>query len=170
MTSTVVTKKYEFINETRLFANRTLYRIKALRNFSDVKAGQLGGFIENENNLSHDGNCWVYDNALVLNPAHVSQDAKVFNNSVIAGFVYGKACVFGKAIIFDHAHVYGNARIYDHARVINHLHVCEYANLHGMVMILEKTSDDIETRAYVEQLSHNELRIFWLRNKALLNI
>ncbi|VEJ45253.1 hypothetical protein [Bartonella vinsonii] len=162
-------KKFALTNEIRLFANRTLYRIKALRNFSDVKAGQLGGFIENEKNLSHDGNCWVYGDALVLNPGHVSEDARVYNNSVIAGSVYGKACVFGKAIIFDHAHVYGNARIYDHARVINHLHVCENAN-HGIVMILEKTSDDIKTRAYVEQLSHNEIRIIWLRNKAFLNI
>ncbi|MCZ2159197.1 hypothetical protein NPX99_08060, partial [Bartonella sp. 220] len=61
-------KKFALTNEIRLFANRTLYRIKALRNFSDVKAGQLGGFIENENNLSHNGNCWVYGDALVLNP------------------------------------------------------------------------------------------------------
>ncbi|WP_081489563.1 hypothetical protein [Bartonella vinsonii] len=164
-----MTKKYELTNESCICDGITLHRIRALKNFDDVKVGDLGGFIEKESNLSHDGNCWVYGDALVLNPGHVSQDARVYNNSVIAGSVYGKACVFGKAIIFDHAHVYGNARIYDHARVINHLHVCENAN-HGIVMILEKTSDDIETRAYIEQLSHNELRILWLRNKALLNI
>ncbi|EJF86339.1 hypothetical protein [Candidatus Bartonella washoeensis] len=43
--SKIVIKKFTLINEIRLFANRTLYRIKALRNFSDVKVGQLGGFM-----------------------------------------------------------------------------------------------------------------------------
>ncbi len=64
-------KKFALTNETRVFNNQTLYRIKALRDFADVKAGDLGGFIANESNLSHDGNCWVYDNALVLNPAYI---------------------------------------------------------------------------------------------------
>ncbi|VEJ45271.1 Uncharacterised protein [Bartonella vinsonii] len=41
--SKIVSKKYELTNETRVFGNRTLYRIKALRDFDDIKAGQLGG-------------------------------------------------------------------------------------------------------------------------------
>ncbi|MBB4077294.1 hypothetical protein GGR08_001625, partial [Bartonella fuyuanensis] len=31
---------------------------QALKDFDDIKAGDLGGFIEKEVNLSHDGNCW----------------------------------------------------------------------------------------------------------------
>ncbi|VEJ46016.1 Uncharacterised protein [Bartonella vinsonii] len=42
--SKIVSKKYELTNETRVFGNRTLYRIKALRDFDDIKAGQLGGY------------------------------------------------------------------------------------------------------------------------------
>ena len=34
--------------------SRTLYRIKALKDFADVKAGDLGGYIEDYRNLSHD--------------------------------------------------------------------------------------------------------------------
>ena len=46
--------------------SRTLCRIKALKDFGDVKAGDLGGYIEDYKNLSHDGNCWIYDNAKVM--------------------------------------------------------------------------------------------------------
>lgn len=42
-----------------------LYRIQALKKFAIVKAGDKGGFIEKESNLSQDGNCWIYDNAKV---------------------------------------------------------------------------------------------------------
>ena len=50
------TKKYELSNETIVFNCVTLHRIKALKNFSDVKAGDLGGWIEKEDNLSQIGN------------------------------------------------------------------------------------------------------------------
>ena len=61
-------KKYEFTDETKeqlicFGVSVTLHRIKALRNFGDVKAGDIGGWIESEKNLSHDGLCWVYDKA-----------------------------------------------------------------------------------------------------------
>lgn len=36
-----------------------LFRIKALIEFGNVKAGDLGGYIEKEENLSHMGNAWV---------------------------------------------------------------------------------------------------------------
>ncbi|WP_273783982.1 hypothetical protein [Bartonella sp. AU15XJBT] len=111
-------KKFALTNETRVFNNKTLYRIKALKDFSDVKAGQLGGFIESEDNLSHDGNCWVYDNALVLSPAHIYENAKVFNNAIIMGFVYGNAH------ICNHARVYANAHVYDNAHLSNNAWVC----------------------------------------------
>ncbi|WP_412058013.1 hypothetical protein [Bartonella sp. DGB2] len=59
-------KKYELTQETREVNERTLYRIRALRDFGNVKAGDKGGFVENERNLSHRGDCWVNDNACVL--------------------------------------------------------------------------------------------------------
>jgi len=62
-----------------------LKQIRALRDFGNVKAGELGGFLESENNLSQDGDAWV------------SGDARVF----------GKAQVFGNAQVFGDAWVYG---------------------------------------------------------------
>ena len=51
-------RKYEFTGETRNWVGRTLHRIRAVRDFGDVKAGDLGGWIETESNLSNDGNAW----------------------------------------------------------------------------------------------------------------
>ena len=37
-----------------------LYRIKALRDFSNVSKGEIGGFVRIYHNLSHKGKCWIY--------------------------------------------------------------------------------------------------------------
>lgn len=38
--------KYELTSETSQYAGHILYRIKALKDFGSVKAGELGGWIE----------------------------------------------------------------------------------------------------------------------------
>ena len=47
--------KYELTKESK----GNLFRIKALKDFGNVKKGDLGGFIEKTDNLSQEGNCWV---------------------------------------------------------------------------------------------------------------
>lgn len=60
------TKKYELTNESITLDNGTkLYHIRALRDFGDVKAGEIGGYVQGENNLSQEGNAWVYGDAEV---------------------------------------------------------------------------------------------------------
>lgn len=60
-------KKYELLaDDTIEFYGRTLHRIKACKDFGNVKSGELGGYIESENNLSQVGDCWVYGNACVM--------------------------------------------------------------------------------------------------------
>ena len=61
----------------------TLYRIKALKDFLDVKKGNLGGWVEKESNLSQDGDAWVYGDAWVSGNARVSGDARVYGNARI---------------------------------------------------------------------------------------
>lgn len=58
-------KKFELTAESIVKFGRTLYRIRALVAFRNVKEGELGGFLEKEENLSQDGNAWVYGNATV---------------------------------------------------------------------------------------------------------
>ena len=75
-------KKYEFTGETKRVElwNRTatLHRIKATVEFGFVKVGELGGWIEKEENLSHEGKAWVCDDAKVWGNAEVCGDAEVF--------------------------------------------------------------------------------------------
>lgn len=83
-------KKFELTAEfvTNVFGKK-LFRIKALVAFGDVEKGELGGFIEKEDNLSYDDNAWVYGNAQVYGDAQVSGDARVYGNAdyaAVAGF------------------------------------------------------------------------------------
>ena len=77
-------KKFELTNEfiTNTFGTK-LFRIRALVEFGDVEAGELGGYVEKESNLGHDGNAWVYDNAWVYGDAWVSGDARVCGNALV---------------------------------------------------------------------------------------
>lgn len=83
-----------------------LFRIKALIEFGNVKAGDLGGYIEKEENLSHMGNAWVSGNARVSGDARVSGNAQVSGNAR----VFGDARVSGNAWVFgdkDYAYAHG---------------------------------------------------------------
>ncbi|EJF87785.1 hypothetical protein [Bartonella rattimassiliensis] len=156
-------KKFALTNETRVFGNHTLYRIKALKDFADVKAGALGGFIEKESNLSHDDNCWVYDEAIVFKNGHVYENARVFGKAIVAGWVYDNAHVYGKAIIYDNAYVYDNARVYENARIANDVHVFENAHIHGIAVIRENVGGSTKIKTYIEQLSpYGSLEIIWV--------
>ena len=78
-------KKYEFTGETKAWCGRTLHRIRALKDFGYVKAGDLGGWIETETNLSHDGNCWIYGNGRVYGNGMVSGNGMVYGNGMASG-------------------------------------------------------------------------------------
>ncbi|MBR3577124.1 MAG: hypothetical protein IKL42_06970, partial [Clostridia bacterium] len=69
-------KKYELMEEQKQH-NRTVYRIKALVDFSDVKAGEIGGYVCGEKNLSHEGDAWVCGDAFILDNAVVKDNAVV---------------------------------------------------------------------------------------------
>ena len=68
-------KKFEFTGETKtislFFRTATLHRIRAVAEFGLVKVGDLGGWIEKEENLSHEGKAWVCGDAKVCGDAEV---------------------------------------------------------------------------------------------------
>ena len=111
--------KYELTSETLQYVGHTLHRIKAVKDFGSVKAGEYGGWIENEKNLSQADNAWVYNNAKVFDKARVYGDAAVSNDAIVCGDakVYGKATVYGEAIICGAAEVYGKVEIFDRVRI-----------------------------------------------------
>lgn len=86
---------------TKNVDGHNVYRIEALKDFSDVKKGDLGGWIEKEDNLSQKGNCWAYDDAIVF------ENARIYHNTRI----FGNAEVYGKAVLVDDCTIYDNAII-----------------------------------------------------------
>ena len=91
--------------------NPKLHRILALRDVGqDVKAGDLGGYVENEDNLSYeDGDdAWVYDDAMVSNNACVCEDSQVRDKAEVKGHAY----VARKALVCEHATVSDRAEVY----------------------------------------------------------
>jgi predicted acyltransferase (DUF342 family) len=129
-----MSKKYELVR-----GKFGLYRIKALKSFEDVKAGDLGGLIEREHNLSHEGTCWVYAGARVFGDAKVSENAQVWGGATVYGnaWVCGDAQVFsdakvcGSAVVYGYATVYGNAQVFSDARVFGNAKVSENAQVWG---------------------------------------
>ena len=125
-------KKYKLTEESINYCNKTLYRIESLKDFSIVKKGDKGGYIEKEDNLSQEGDCWISDNAKVFDSAVVSGNAKVYGNAKVCGntkvfgdaYVYGNALVYNNAVIYGKAEVFSDAVVYDKVRVFDDAYVC----------------------------------------------
>jgi hypothetical protein len=75
-----IDNKYELTEDSMTYEGRKLYIIRALRDFGYVKAGDLGGWIESEHNLSHEGECWVYDEGRVSGDSIVCGDSNLCEN------------------------------------------------------------------------------------------
>ena len=127
-------KKFELTSEfiTNIFGTK-LFRIKALCEFGNVKAGELGGFLEKEENLSNDGDAWVYGNASVSGDAWVYGNASVSGDARVSGdaWVSGNARVSGNASVSGDARVSGNARVYGDAEVSGDASVSGNARVYG---------------------------------------
>ena len=153
--------KYKLTEESINYCDKTLYRIEALKDFGNVKKGDKGGYVQSEENLSQEGDCWISDNAKVYNNAQVYNNALVFDNAVVYGntiiaenalvcgdaqvfanaYVYGdatvccKARVYGNALVFGNATVYCKAKIYGNAQVFDDAQVSDNAKVYGNAKI-----------------------------------
>lgn len=149
-------KKYELLEDDTLSWNSlegksiTLYRIRALKNFTcpikenslfniTVNKGDLGGYIEKEENLSHEGGCWVfhkarvYGNAQVLENACLYNLANVFGNAVVKGYarLLGSAYVYGDCVISDHVELDGYVSVGDTSKLSGSLSIRDNCQVHG---------------------------------------
>ena len=134
-----MSKKYKLTDETINLNGATLYRIEALKDFGEIKKGDKGGFIESENNLAHEGDAWVSDNAHVYGDACVFDNARVYNNAFVSGYaqVYGNARVYGNACVYDNARVCDYAWVADNARVYGDANVCDDSSVFGSTCVYD---------------------------------
>ena len=132
------------------FEGHILFRIECTKDFDEIQAGTLGGYIEKEENLS--GNAWVADDAKIYDNAEVSGDARVYANAKVYdnariydnAKVDNNAEIYGDAWIYDNAYIAGESRVYDKARVYDNSCVSGdaliygYANVYGNTWICDK--------------------------------
>ena len=120
-------KKYELIPSDI----EGLFRIKALKDFNNVKKGDIGGYIQSENNLSQLDDCWIYDDAVVRDNAKVCHNAQIYDKVI----VMGNAEVCDNAQVCDNAFVLDNAIVCDNARIRGHAVVQHDAVVRGNAQI-----------------------------------
>jgi hypothetical protein len=149
--------KYKLTENTIQYNGKTLYQIQALKSFDHVKKGELGGWIENESNLSHEGNCWVYGDAQVYGKAWVGDNAQVF----------GYAQVYGKAWVYEDVHVYGDAKIHGNAKISGNAQIYGDTKVSGKVRIFgnsEVSHGEFSENLYYRIYGHEDEQIVYSEN------
>ena len=106
-------KKYRLTDEIIEFCGFELHRIESLKDFGHIKKGDKGGFVQSENNLSHDGDCWIFGDA----------------------YVYGNANVFDNANVCGSVKVCGDTKVYDNAKVCGNIKVCGGTTIRGFAKV-----------------------------------
>lgn len=142
-------KKYEILKDQAITMDgSTIYRIKALRNFGDVEAGDMGGFVEKEENLSHEGPCWIYDDAMVYH------NAKVRDNAIVRGYahVYNESQVLHNAIVEGHARVHGHGIVFGNARIKDNGSVFDHGIVNGFAIVQDNAVVRDCARVYGETI------------------
>ena len=135
-------KKYKFTDETKIINGTVLRRIRAVRDIPEhgVRAGALGGFLQAECNLEHDGPSWVGGGACVLGSALVEDCAFVSGQTTVKGgaVIGGSAVVVGlgvevtgAAYVGGFAHIREYAQIYDSISVEGSVAISGRAKVHG---------------------------------------
>ena len=145
-------KKYKLIESDKTTPNgKPLFQLVALRDFGSVSKGDKGGYVESEDNLSHKGNCWVFDDAWVFGKAWVFGNAQIFDDA----WVSGNAKIFDDAKIFDGAWVFGNAQISGSARIFDN------AQISGDAQVYDTTefTDRLVSPAQTDTCTHKKRNI-----------
>jgi hypothetical protein len=146
-----VRRKYEFTGDTKPIIDaegkeRTLRRIRAVRDIPkhNVPAGGTGGWIESEDNLSQEGDCWVGGESQVYGKAHVTGDALVTGGSVVCdeaivcglSLVAGSVRIKGRAKIARRAQVTGSACVSGQALISERAVVANYAHVTDQAVVM----------------------------------
>lgn len=113
-----------------------------------VKKGVKGGYIQSRDNLSEEGLCWIYDDAVVFQDAKVKGSAKVSNTAVVCGNatvggcsqVSQKATIHGNVSIGENAQISGNANVHGNVSIGGNAQISGNADVHGNVSIFGNVS------------------------------
>lgn len=102
--------------------HKPLRRIRVLRDFGDVKKGDFGGYLQDADFLSHDGDCWIYDDAMVVGYfvqtdkhtgliTELSGNAKLYDQVIFSGGLIADNVQVRGTVKCNRAHLSGNTKI-----------------------------------------------------------
>lgn len=137
--------KYKLTQNTKEVKDKTLYQIQALKDFHDVEKGDLGGYIEKELNLSQQGYCWVYDNAMVFGNAQLFDNVMAYNNAMISDNVritdnvtiFDNVSISGNVLITDNVSLYGDVSIFGDVMISGNTKISGNVSIFGDVSIYD---------------------------------
>ena len=147
------------------------YQLQALRDIPEhgVKAGDKGGYVTRKDSLSHEGSCWVADEAQVIGKVFISDNAYLGDRAGVRKFfrisqdydsspvyIRGNAKITGKAFVESRNYKTGqsknakvvedNAQIFGSAFVRNAIKICDDVKIYGNsimedVIVISGTSE-----------------------------
>ena len=137
-----------------------LFQIKCTKSFKYAKEGDLGGYVEKDENLDQESDAWVSGNAEVSGNARVYGYAEVAGNARVAG----NAWVAGNARVAGNAWVSGNARVYGYAEIDNNNKHCGFdcfgsANRHTHAYLTKENKVEITCGCFRGSIEEFEKRV-----------
>lgn len=112
-------RKFELTSTTKKLQNgEVVYQIKALKDINNpslrIKKGDLGGWVQDESNLSHKGTCWITPSTYVLGKSKILGDSLlnrgniiVINSIISAKFMPQPTMKDTNTINFINSHIVG---------------------------------------------------------------
>lgn len=110
-----------------------LWQIIAVRDFADVLAGTPGGWVEDEQALDQQGECWIYDhnsmvfagarirgNARLTGPCEISHDALIDGEAQIDSSRISHGAWISDGVTVSQSTVRGECRLSGSAKVLEH--------------------------------------------------
>lgn len=142
--------------ENDIILNRIMYVRDIETKFGIIKAGTLGGWIQYESNLSHNGNSGVFGNSIVL-----GDDSIVMDNGAVYGGVVSNSIIMDNAIVVDNvtiedsslednawvsgtsiihnSHIYDNIKVSGYSKIYNLSLNGDYTIIDNKVRITTKS-------------------------------
>lgn len=126
-------QKYILFEDDSFGCTNGLWRIKAVRDFGNVKKDDIGGYVDGYHNLSQKGNCWIYDSAKVYDNAMVQDNAKIKDYVLIKdnAKVFEDAVISGECIINHNVKIHGHAEVGNDLSIFDKIEICGNAVVKG---------------------------------------
>lgn len=122
--------RWVFTGVSKVFQGRI---VKQVRFVKRPEGCQIGGWVEQECNLSQEDDSYIGINVVVLDDARVSESAMILDRAVISG----QASVYGNSYVGGTAKIKGKALVYDNAKVLEYGKVEDYAKLSGNCVVTQ---------------------------------